>query len=103
VKIEVDAWHNLYCPRCNENNLHLRRTVHYCRTEDDPLITVVSVDNISGFTTVDKMNNDESNNPSSRRDGMQLLFYCESDCTEHKPLILNISQHKGTTNFEWDE
>jgi hypothetical protein len=42
--------------------------------------------------------NDSTNNPSSRRDGILIHFWCEH--CEEKP-VMAILQHKGTTFIGW--
>jgi hypothetical protein len=44
---------------------------------------------------------DMSNNPSSRRQGLKINFICE--CCEAKVHTLNIVQHKGSTLMFWSE
>jgi len=93
---------NICCPKCGEyNGMHLKRTIHYCRKEDEEEIIRITVDSETGFSTVQKIKNEETENPSSRRDGMQLFFHCEHGCLDNNTISLNIDQHKGSTYAYW--
>lgn len=103
-KIEFSAiGHNvldLHCPRCGENNLHQIGVTVYYRGEDAEYIVKT---NVQGATTSTEMvANKESDNPSSRRDGLAIQFRCEH-CTGYPTdiLELTIAQHKGSTEVGW--
>jgi len=85
----------LICPRCDNNYLHHERVTVFDRPEDNPMTRVVRIDNevnVSMATSYD------CGNPSSRRDGLSINFWCEN-CGYN--LLLQIAQHKGNTHMSW--
>lgn len=95
----------LICPRCGSANLHHIGVTVFDRREDAP--TVVKTIVRAGVVYVDPKSDGEEN-PSSRRDGLVIVFGCE-DCTVRSEdgawiratLELTIQQHKGGTFFGW--
>lgn len=85
----------LYCP-CGMNNLHQYKYKIFERSEDQQQVKETTVDGQG--TYVRMVANKDSDNPSSRRNGMQIFFACEG---EHE-MVLTISQHKGCTYIRWD-
>jgi hypothetical protein len=79
----------LQCPACGFNYLHHEKVEIFERNEDEEKGLHVTVEN--GVVTTD-MN--LSGNPSARRHGLTIQFWCEG--CEAKP-VLSISQHKGNT------
>ena len=51
---------------------------------------------INGSQTI--IDNDISMNPSPRRDGVSIIFWCEQCCEES---VLDIIQHKGMSYVRW--
>jgi hypothetical protein len=91
---------NLICPHCRErySYLHHDQVTVYSRGEDDPKVTKTVVrGSLAEVKTVD---NSGSGNPSSRRDGVAIRFWCEM-C--HTISELTFAQHKGNTLVEWRE
>jgi hypothetical protein len=88
----------LYCPRCADGSdyLHHGRVEVFERPEDADYVTRTVVD--GKITAVDYMPNAGSGNPSSRRHGRRIHFWCEY-CGDG--LILDLAQHKGKTLTEW--
>jgi hypothetical protein len=88
----------LACPSCDSMNLHHDGIRYFTRGEDDEDVQVVSVGGYEGDVSVATRPNSGSGNPSGRRTGMVIQFYCEI-C----PVLssLAIYQHKGTTYIEW--
>lgn len=84
----------LHCP-CGFENLHHDRVTIFNREEDESRVRVAETDGISCVMSI--QDNKESDNPSSRRDGIIIDFWCEAGC---KPRLA-IYQHKGTTYFKW--
>ncbi len=83
---------NLRCPSCGSVYLHHGRIEIFDRqNEDDEAGLHVSVE--QSRVTVDS---DISGNPSSRRGGLKIHFWCE-ECTGKS--ILMLAQHKGTTEI----
>lgn len=88
----------LHCPTCNESYLHHDWIEIYSRSEDDEvtMVTMIARDQ----TLVRAVPSKETNNPSVRRDGMLIGFYCEH-CPVDEHFYLGVSQHKGCTFVEW--
>jgi hypothetical protein len=55
-----------------------------------------------GSAKIDAVPSDGSGNPSGRRDGLSIKFWCEG-CkgVDEDILELTISQHKGSTLLGW--
>lgn len=79
----------LLCPSCGNNYLHHDRVEVFERSEDETQGLHVSVS--EGKATLD---NALSGNPSARRHGLSIHFWCEGCSTRS---VLNIAQHKGNT------
>lgn len=88
----------LMCPSCGCNNLHHSGVTLFNRSEDDPEVTMIAAkgNNVS----LKRIPNTIVNNPSLRRHGMRINFYCEQ-CDDNYDLC--IAQHKGTTYLHWEE
>jgi hypothetical protein len=87
---------NLLCPECHGSFLHQAQVTAYDRHEDAP--TVVRIKNQRHTATVERVSNDVSGNPSDRRQGLAIAFYCETCPAE---LELTFAQHKGVTLLAW--
>lgn len=102
-------WHEneLLCPVCNGNNLHHNAVIHYHRREDADAVRVTSVEGDEFNSSI--VPNETSGNPSRRRDGIAIEFWCEnchgggedSDTEFPEYFRLQIQQHKGTTYLDW--
>lgn len=88
----------LKCPRCGFSNLHQSRVEIFARSEDQPTKRV-TVDQYSG-DLITASGVPGSENPSLRRQALQIRFACEHGCPTQ---LLVISQHKGTTEIFWQE
>lgn len=98
LKIDDGDW--LYeCPYCGGNNLHQSDVTVFSRDEDAQKVRVTHVME-DGTITSASVPSEQANNPSSRRHGMQLYFWCES--CEEKP-VMAIFQHKGVTFIGWQK
>jgi|SRR6516162_3629901 hypothetical protein len=86
----------LTCPACGYNNLHHDRVLVFCRAEDAELTTITEV--TSERTVIAATPSCAANNPSSRRDGLAIKFWCEN-CSARPELT--IAQHKGETEVGW--
>lgn len=105
VRIDSDEW--LACPSCESNYLHHQSLTVYNRTEDADYTRVTHLGtNMDGFSsgglddtlTSATVNSKDCDNPSSRRHGLQIRFWCEvCDSTS----TLNLYQHKGFTGLVW--
>jgi hypothetical protein len=91
------------CPRCHGPQLHHGMVrIFTRRSHEDAPSHIVTV-NADGTVHMEPPTSDchlprTQKNPSSRRDGLRIEFFCE-DCGGG--LFLEISQHKGSTNVEW--
>lgn len=86
----------LICPYCNSNNLHHSGVSSYDRSEDAEKVRVTHVTGM--VVSVANVEEAHSNNPSPRRAGLTIEFWCE--ICDDKP-VLAIMQHKGTTYIGW--
>lgn len=101
----TDGYHvAMCCPRCgSDGGLHHLSVEVYNRTEDaaDVRCTVVSDES----TTVCTKRNAVSCNPSLRRDGLAIRFWCElcsgAGADNYGDLVLTLAQHKGATLVRW--
>lgn len=91
-----DGVAELVCPRCGSLGLHHAQVVVYDRAEDAPEVTITTVIN-SGCEVVPHSQGTE--NPSSRRDGIAIRFWCEV-CGQD-PIDLTLGQHEGGTQIGW--
>ena len=93
---------NLPCPRCGNDYLHHRGVTAFDRSEDAETVLRTSVE--VGKTTVQLVAQAGSGNPSMRRDGVVIQFWCEQ-CgggDDGKSVIeLTLAQHKGATEIAW--
>ncbi len=94
VNIDPTNLNTLCCSHCSDTHLHQFRVETFERNEDsdDGIHTTIE----SMKTVVD---NNLSGNPSTRRQGLKIMFRCEQ-CNETS--TLRIYQHKGQTFFEWE-
>ena len=84
----------LLCPICGGNYLHHLKIDNYARGEDDVSCFHTTIDDKLTITRTDN----NMDNPSMRRDGLTIEFYCES-CDNKS--IMRIAQHKGQTLIDW--
>lgn len=95
----------LTCPCCNEEYLHHGTVTVFDRNEDAPFVRKTTVADYVGVASVD---NESSGNPSGRRTGLTIEFWCETcgGCDEDgnitKPMLLHILQNKGNTYLHWE-
>ena len=93
---------SLLCPRCGNNYLHHRGVAAFDRSEDAETVLKTSVE--VGKTTVQLVAQADSGNPSMRRDGLVIQFWCEN-CgggDDGSSIIeLTLAQHKGETEVAW--
>ena len=84
----------LICPKCGCDNLHQNEVSVFWRKQED------SAECASIGSSVLQTNYfvDPGRNPSPRRDGLLIKFYCEQ-CDADPELA--IYQHKGTTYIKW--
>jgi predicted RNA-binding Zn-ribbon protein involved in translation (DUF1610 family) len=87
---------DLLCPRCGADYLHHRSVTAYERGEDAK--SVVEITLAGTQVSVNAASLGEAN-PSRRRDGLVIDFWCEI-CGD-APIQLCIAQHKGSTEIGW--
>lgn len=90
---------NLFCPQCEDQGYpclhHTGVTIYDCAEDAGHTIeTRVS----HGATAVAVVPSAGSSNPSDRRDGLAIQFWCEH-C--HGVSELTLAQHKGSTFLRW--
>jgi hypothetical protein len=83
------------CPRCDYEFIHQLTVEVFDHVEDQEHGLYVKVS--QGEMNV--MSELPVGNPSKRRDGLRILFGCES-CGQVSSLV--IYQHKGLTTCEWE-
>jgi hypothetical protein len=86
----------LCCPSCGFNYLHHEKVTVFDRKEDALITTVTEV--AKGIVTTGRQPSDRTRNPSSRRDGLAIQFWCEG-CSYISELT--IEQCKGATYLRW--
>jgi hypothetical protein len=97
--------HEIACPKCGGSYLHHSLITAFWREGEDahhglrvqsgrPGETRQSDDIETSAMTATAM----AANPSSRRDGLEIRFWCEN-CNALPRLLL--SQHKGNTELQW--
>jgi hypothetical protein len=85
------------CPVCGGVNLHHADVSVFDRIEDEEKTVVTTVAE-SGEVTVRTEDSVKSLNPSRRRHGLLIQFWCEGNCEVPS---LAVYQHKGSTYMEW--
>lgn len=100
-RIGFDTHGPLKCPRCGNSYLHQKDVQVFHRLEDDPVVRVITVKD--GEVESIPFPNNDTFNPSTRRHGMIVFFYCENCGPENgsADLYMTIAQHKGETLMEW--
>jgi hypothetical protein len=92
---------DLLCPRCGADYLHHTDVTAFDRGEDAETLVRTK---LSGETvTRERIDSSAAGNPSLRRDGIAVRFWCESCCPQESSDIieLTIAQHKGQTEIGW--
>ena len=79
-------------------NLHQEKIEIYPENEDQPLSVALSIP-ASGGKLIAETIPIRKPNPSARRQGIRITFWCEH-CDRRPELC--ISQHKGNTEIGWD-
>lgn len=87
----------LKCPCCGEEYIRHTGVKVFSRKEDDEYTSVTKVE-CDGEINHRLLLSNLTNNPSKRREGLIIKFFCEI-C--QSTFSLAISQHKGNTFFEW--
>ena len=90
----------LVCPRCCGESLHHQAVTSYDRGEDAELVIRSVLED--GSAKIEAVSSDRNGNPSSRRDGLSIKFWCEG-CkgVDEDTLELTVAQHKGSTLLGW--
>jgi hypothetical protein len=102
VNVAINSDNILCCPKCRGENLHQGTVEVFNRPQEDALSLAVLVRPGYGPKT-----GDPNRNPSDRRQGLSVGFWCETCEAEsgpdHETLKLQIWQHKGITFIRWEE
>jgi hypothetical protein len=85
----------LLCPACQSPNLHHFAVRVFSREREDGDSILIEVRDTEAIWLEDGA---EKTNPSTRRDGIAIRFWCEG-CSILSELTL--AQHKGTTDCRW--
>lgn len=97
--VAVDEFDILACPKCGEGYLHQDTVgVYHKRRNAEQEEQSVIVSNREGVCVTD-VPRAWSLNPSGRRDGIRIGFWCEHECAVPDLLIY---QTKGNTYIRWD-
>src|SRR5262249_30257487 len=89
---------DLVCPNCGEPyGFHHDAVVVYSRAEDAETTVETLVDENGKVTCLD-VPSAQSRNPSGRRDGVAISFWCELCPFKGE---LTFAQHKGATIVKW--
>lgn len=103
TEVRITEHGALACPNCQANpsnsfteQLHHDLVTVYERREDAEHVTVTQV--LSGQITMKIVPSQGSGNPSSRRHGLTIRFWCEL-CDQISELT--VEQHKGSTFLGW--
>lgn len=98
MEIKIDEDNVLLCPHCGESYLHHDTVNVYSRYEDGVQTMHTEID--ANFQTKTALVASSTVlNPSGRRGGLSIAFWCEI-CTGES--TLTISQHKGRTFVNWE-
>ena len=90
---QFDFGYALKCPVCGQSFLHHKKIEIFDREEDQKKGLHIKVEN--GVT---ETNTDLEGNPSRRRHGLTIQFWCEI-C--EKKVEMSIAQHKGNTFIDF--
>ena len=89
----------LFCPDCGHDCLHHGRVEVFDRRQDNDQVDVAVID--GGQARVERAPNASSGNPSLRRHGLRIFFWCERCSGVGADKVLCIEQHKGNTFLSW--
>lgn len=99
--VKLDSRNVLLCPNCNGSYLHHDLVRVYGRVHEDDLNLVkVTVETTQYGDRTFTPRKPDHGNPSGRRDGLAVRFWCEFCAAVSE---LTIFQHKGETFLEWRE
>ena len=93
--IEFEVFDTLNCPECGGENLHQESYTSFWREQEDSGIGTIRTDERG---LIVKNERGMKDNHSPRRDGLLILFSCET-CSRYPELA--IYQHKGSTFMAW--
>jgi hypothetical protein len=106
--VDTGSYGTLMC-RCGGEYLHQGNITIFQRSEDASITTVIAQDNKT--VQVSDFPSDDTCNPSPRRHGLIIEFWCElcnngvdpedPNAKPPEPQRLAIFQHKGQTYMEW--
>ena len=94
--LQVNDQNQLLCAACGGEYTHCESVESFEQLNEDFNKSGVHV-TVKGYAQI-SVDCDMSGNPSHRRDGVKLTFWCEY-C--EKKSVLTIAQHKGNTFVEY--
>lgn len=83
---------NLICPVCGDSYLHHSHVEIFDRVREDAPSTSLRVER-------GRVTEGSEDNPSPRRDGLAVTFWCEGCGSQN--LVLALWQHKGESFWSW--
>lgn len=99
-EVEARIWSEraslLRCPCCGSEYLHHAKVTVFDRGEDADAVARTEV--LGAQVTIRPLDQCQDN-PSSRRGGVTIDFWCEG-CGS-SPITLTLGQHKGMTEIGW--
>ena len=105
ANVKIENYHKrqdlLLCPSCGEGDLHSECVRTFNRSEDNETCLVTESD-IKGPSSM-SINRVAPDNPSERRHGISISFWCEHCHPGVDGLVhLKIAQHKGASKIWWE-
>lgn len=94
--LTINDQNQLLCAGCGFEYTHCESVESFEQSDEDFNKNGVHV-TVKGYANI-SVDCDMSGNPSYRRDGVKLTFWCEG-C--NKKSILTVAQHKGNTFVEY--
>lgn len=105
-KVTTDSDHTLICPNCKDIYLHHESVEVFDRVEDASTGVHTTVEicetpmDLSSTLSKPVVDTNLDGNPSLRRSGIKIRFWCEC-CNAIS--VLTIAQHKGITYHKWEK
>jgi hypothetical protein len=97
IEFGSDDINNIICPACDGENLHHDTVTVFDRGTEESPTTATVIERGSRISTITGAQAERSN-PSSRRHGITIRFWCEHCAAVSE---LTVAQHKGCTLLDW--
>ena len=94
MTLKIDSDSILHCPACGFHCIHHDLVETFNRNEDADEGLHIKIQGTTATTDTNL-----AGNPSLRRDGLKIQFWCEN--CDNKP-VLSIEQHKGSTFIKFE-